>query len=953
MADNTERVGIELYLDLTTYDRQIAGVIADAGKVEGAWKQALGNIGGDLSFNVDVNMGSLGTVQRTLDDLAKANPNIKIIADDRELNAALGIVEDIDAAAPEVTVNASDAELDTAKRKVDDLDGETASVKVDADSSGAETELESIQSQLENLKQLAVIDLIMNVSGPALGILQQALALVTSTDEAVRTLVARTGQDIPGAAQIIDDLYTANWGESKQQIAEVLALSAQLGIEQGDLAAATESAFQVASVTAEMDKGTKRAGEDVNEILRTQNSLVKNGLAPNYQAAADLITTGFQTGANRGNDLLDTFNEYASTFRELGLDGAQSLGIINSGLAAGFDNSDRVADVLRELSIRVTDLGDTAAQEALGTLGLPSPAEGEALGADFLNQVLTGIKNAAPEDQTLLTRSLFGTLSEDFGLQTILGLDNVDPINATFDTIDGRTQTAADIINDTLGGAINTLFRNVQVEAENFLSSEQINLPQKIDDIKNGITSTIEALKSGQGLAESLEIGLQIPGFADSVHRFEASIGEFAIGVLELIAGVQDFLGRDSSGTRQEIGRLAESQLAYNLKVANPDEIAGEINRAVARGVDTEGLQTAIGTSIGELIASGDLEQAQTLIDQIGDSSIRAADGLDDYGQSLANDALNLIKTVSDPARIEQIIAPYRDAGILQGTTLFDATQFQDEIDTAQITQTFDNAFAQIQEAANEPLLNNILGNIVNQQDVTETTSIFDQFKNAASQTMGIDVPSSVDTAASAVEDADTRIANAMTGNTMTTSFQTVGQVADSVMGGMVSVVGKSISGMVAAEVQFTNQTNILKGALLGLLGQVGPGLLDLALNLQNIAAGASVAAQTLTAASNAGAAGAAGTKIAENATGGVFSGLSVVGETGPEIISSDTNLAVLNNRSTSAIFDAVRSAAYNINVVGAGSGGGGGGNTFNFYTQSDAQSVLISREVGRILRGQ
>lgn len=940
MADDN-KVLFELGLDRAAWNQDAAAILSSAGDIDqalkgiidqaGAMGRALGSIG-DVSVKVDVNIDDLAAaetliqglgdgavkinldtsdiapVQQSLADLAAANANVKIVADDGELVKAQGLIEDIDAAAPSVDVNADDTELDTAKDKVDDLDGETASVKVDADTSGADAGIEDVSNKLEDLKKLAVVDLVMQASGPALGILQQALDLVTSTDEAVRTLAARTGQEIPGAAQIIDDLYTANWGESKQQIAETLALASQLGIDQESLAGSVESAFQVASVT----------GEDVNEILRAQNTLVKNELAPNYQAAADLITAGFQTGANRGDDLLDTFNEYGSTFRQLNLDGSQALDVINSGLASGFENSDRVADVLRELGIRLTDINDTAAQEALGTLGLPSPAEGEALGADFLAQILAGIQNAAPDAQTELTRALFGTLSEDYGLQTILGLDS--PIMSTFDTLDGRAQSSADIINDTLGGALNTLFRNVEVEAQAFLSSDQINLDQKIEDIKNGITNTLSALSSGEDLAGALEIGLAIPGFADSVHRFEASVGEFLISVLELIAGVQDFAGKDSSGTRGQIASLAETQLAFNLQVANPDEIAGEVSRALARGVNPEAIQAVAWTAATELIDEGNLERADALVTALRDTVVETASGTQNYFLGL-------------PVGGSQTST----------TALFDTSAMTAQLAEAEQQQA---EFAQRLEGFN---IAEAMG--LSEDSTAQQENLLGRFTTAVKQTMETDVPTAVEAAATAVEDGDTRIASAMTGNTMTTSFETVGQVANSVMTDMAEVVGQSVSSMVAAEVRMTNQTNILKGAMLGLLGEVGPGILDLANNLQNIASGASLAAQTIGAATAAGAAAAGG--IPEFASGGQASGLFSAGENGRELIFADEQVAVLNNQSTEALVNAVRSVAGYAGIPT----GGGGGQTFNmvnnWYVPSVAVGASVSQQMAANIRGQ
>ena len=71
-------------------------------------------------------------------------------------------------------------------------------------------------------------------------------------------------------------------------------------------------------------------------------------------------------------------------------------------------------------------------------------------------------------------------------------------------------------------------------------------------------------------------------------------------------------------------------------------------------------------------------------------------------------------------------------------------------------------------------------------------------------------------------------------------------------------------------------------------------------------------------------------------------------------MVVSGEPVSVLNNRSTNAIFNAIRSAAFGLAGGGGGAvSGGGNRNTFNFYTQSDAQAVLVGREVSRNLRGQ
>ena len=270
--------------------------------------------------------------------------------------------------------------------------------------------------------------------------------------------------------------------------------------------------------------------------------------------------------------------------------------------------------------------------------------------------------------------------------------------------------------------------------------------------------------------------------------------------------------------------------------------------------------------------------------------------------------------------------------------------------------QTWEDAFAQIQQSAQaDSPVANLLENIgITSETVTEQEGLFGRLTEAGRQTLGMDIPESADTAAQSVEDADRRIASAMTGNTMTTSFETVEQVAASTMARVAESVGGAVKIAVAAEVAFTNQTNILKGALLGLIGEAGPGILALAQNLQNVASGASIAAQTFSAATSAAAAAGAAGGISEFASGGEAAGVFSVGEQGRELVVSGEPVSVLNNRSTNAIFNAIRSAAFGLAGGGGGAvSGGGNRNTFNFYTQSDAQAVLVGREVSRNLRGQ
>ena len=51
-------------------------------------------------------------------------------------------------------------------------------------------------------------------------------------------------------------------------------------------------------------------GVESEEITKTLNNMLNNGVIENIDQGLDLITKGFQTGLNSGGDLLDVLYEY-------------------------------------------------------------------------------------------------------------------------------------------------------------------------------------------------------------------------------------------------------------------------------------------------------------------------------------------------------------------------------------------------------------------------------------------------------------------------------------------------------------------------------------------------------------------------------------------------------------------------------------------------------------------
>jgi hypothetical protein len=593
MAGNKfPKVGAEQVLIHDQYDRAIKDVIAQADKAD----KAINDIGGPV--------------------------DVKINIDDSELSPAISDVIALSADQnPKILVDRS--ELDPAIRDVNKL-GDDQDTRVTV----RDEQLEQALGLLNDIKTLSVIDIVLNVAGAGLGLVDAFTSLpgvggLLEMDAALAMIQARTGQIIPDAEYLIADLYTNGWGESREQIAGVLAQAVQLGVAQDDLGAASQAAFETATVT----------GWDVHETLAAMDTMVRSGLVPDFQTAADVMVTGFQTGNDKAGDLKDTLTEYATKFASLGLTGGQALALINSGLEAGIFNSDKIGDAVNEFAIRLGDIGtDENVQkaftdlDALSDIDLAGLLEGYEAGTTLGGEVLQGVINAlgdAAEADPLaaqqLGEAIFGTPFEDISLEAFTKLST--DAEAAFGDIEGRATQAGSAASNNLLTSLNTFFRWIEQQAIDFLSSDQIDLDQKITDIKTGLTEAMAILSEGGTLGEAIEIGLNLPGFNDSVLQFQSSIGNFAISVLELIAGVQEFTGNTegAASTRQEISRLGAQQLAFDLQIANPDDIANVVATAMDRGVEQSTIQDAVGTAIDEMLAAGDIAGAQTLLDSLND----------------------------------------------------------------------------------------------------------------------------------------------------------------------------------------------------------------------------------------------------------------------------------------------------------------------------------------------
>jgi SLT domain-containing protein/phage-related minor tail protein len=308
--------------------------------------------------------------------------------------------------------------------------------------------------------------------GGGIDLIGQALA---GTDVQA-TLAAQLGATPQMAAefgQIAGRLYANNYGESLQGVAEGLRAVHQSGALAEDATSA-----QIEAITGKALNLQKVFGVDITKAMRSVGVLLRTDMAPNAEAAIDIVTRGFQQGVNVADDFLDTLSEYSTQFRKLGLDGATATAILSQGLKAGARDSDVVADALKEFSIRAID-GSAATSAAYKTLGLDATATAQQIarggtdasaGLQTVLDRLRGIEDPVMQAQAAV--GLFGTKAEDLGA----ALYALDPAAAVggLGEVTGAAQRMGDTIAASPQAALETFVRETKMWAVDVLGGQVV-----------------------------------------------------------------------------------------------------------------------------------------------------------------------------------------------------------------------------------------------------------------------------------------------------------------------------------------------------------------------------------------------------------------------------------------------------------------------------------------------
>lgn len=278
-------------------------------------------------------------------------------------------------------------------------------------------------------------------------------------------------------------LYSQAYGESlddvKGAITSVIRnMDGMKTASSADLQQTTARAMDLATVME----------EDVGRVTMGVSQMMRTGLAKNSREAFDILTRGAQLGADKAQDLLDTFNEYGTQFRDLGVSGKQALGLIVQGLKGGARDADIVGDAFKELNIRVRDM---SAGPALKKLGLNAAEMSAAFGkggpvaAAALDRIMDKLRAVkSPTEQYALAQQILGTQSEDMA-KALMSLDPSEAVKA-LGQVEGATDAAGKAMGETAKSRMLGFRRGLETNVVNFIGDKVLPALAKVREELSG-----------------------------------------------------------------------------------------------------------------------------------------------------------------------------------------------------------------------------------------------------------------------------------------------------------------------------------------------------------------------------------------------------------------------------------------------------------------------------------
>lgn len=310
-----------------------------------------------------------------------------------------------------------------------------------------------------------------------------AVKTATDFDRASNQIQAGLGLSTDKAKEfdnVLREMYTANYGESYEDLANKISYVAQATgeVDPSKIKNLTENA-----ITLE-----ETFGSDFNETIRGVTNLMTH-FGISSEEAFDLFAKGSQLGLDYTAELGDNIAEYGGNFQQAGYSATEYFQLLSNGTKNGAYNLDKVNDSINEIKNR---LGDGTIKENLSMFSsetktiFKSWQNGEGTMKDVINSIVSDIANCENEQKQLtMAATAFGTMGEDANLKVVTSLTTVGD---EFNNVKGSMETLKEVKYDDLGSMLESLgrqFSDIALDVGNELMPTIQSFIGKIQELVN------------------------------------------------------------------------------------------------------------------------------------------------------------------------------------------------------------------------------------------------------------------------------------------------------------------------------------------------------------------------------------------------------------------------------------------------------------------------------------
>ncbi|MGE0133766.1 MAG: phage tail tape measure protein [Dehalococcoidia bacterium] len=450
-----------------------------------------------------------------------------------------------------------------------------------------------------------------------------------------------TQEESERIGRVAGGLFRDAYGDSLEEVNGAISGVAKNMVDLGsvsddELGDITAAALDLATV---MD-------EDVGRVTRAAGQLMRNDLAPNAQAAFDIIARAQSGAAGATDDLIDTIEEYATDFHSLGLTGEMAMAMIEEAMERGARNTDLAADAIREFSIRAVD-GSKTTREAFALLGLDADemagkiAAGGPVAREAMSTIIQELgKVGSKVEQEQIGVALFGTRFEELGADIVLAMD---PATAALDGVEGASGRLSDTLNDNLGTSWESLKRQAKGALDDalrplatWLNEEGIPKAKEFFGLfKNGLDGK-DRIVGDFGEIQQAGIALDVP-VDQKLEGWEKAAFNLGVEMGKLGGGIKRFAKEDAIPALDEVGKTYEAM----SPVINP--VMDEIANRTETGFRIVGGSASTLASLLRGDFSGAWEDAKGVVSATWDGMRTSAEN----GKSLIEGTLTVLNTMT------------------------------------------------------------------------------------------------------------------------------------------------------------------------------------------------------------------------------------------------------------------------------------------------------------------